>query len=160
MPGKADRMKTLGVLKKALARTRRGKKVVLTNGVFDLLHVGHVAYLEKAKSFGDVLVVAVNGDASVRVLKGPTRPVNPAKARAQVLAGLRAVDHATIFHGKRVTSVIRAREPDIYVKGGDYSVATLNEEEREALRKIGARIKIIPFVRGFSTTKTIKKMKK
>lgn len=149
---------TLNALTKTLTRARRGKKVVLTNGVFDLLHVGHVAYLEKAKSFGDLLVVAVNNDASVRALKGPARPVNPAKGRAKVLAGLRAVDFVTVFHGKRATAVIRALEPDIYVKGGDYSVATLNKEERVVLQEVGSKIKIIPFVRGYSTTRTIQKM--
>jgi D-glycero-beta-D-manno-heptose 1-phosphate adenylyltransferase len=151
---------TLGQLKKALARERGKKSVVLTNGVFDLLHPGHVAYLEKARSFGDRLVVAVNADASVRALKGPSRPVNPAQARAHVLAGLRAVDDVVIFPGKRATAVILAIAPDVYVKGGDYTPGTLNGEERKALEKVGAKIKIVPFVKGFSTTKTIKRMKK
>jgi D-beta-D-heptose 7-phosphate kinase/D-beta-D-heptose 1-phosphate adenosyltransferase len=149
----------LGRLRGVLARKRRRKTVVLTNGVFDLLHLGHVAYLEKARSFGDLLVVAVNADASVRALKGPKRPVNPALARAGVLAALRSVDYVTIFSGKRATAVIMALAPDVYVKGGDYTLATLNAEERGALKKVGAKIKIIPFVRGFSTTRTIKKMK-
>jgi rfaE bifunctional protein nucleotidyltransferase chain/domain len=150
----------LAGLKQALKRLRRGRKVVLTNGVFDLLHPGHVAYLEKARSFGGLLVVAVNGDASVRALKGPSRPVNPAAARARVLAGLRAVDFVTIFPGVRATAVIRTLAPDVYVKGGDYSPKTLNGEERKALEKVGAKIKIVPFVKGFSTTRTIKKMKR
>jgi len=149
---------TLAALKKALARVRRRGKVVLTNGVFDLLHPGHIAYLEKARSFGDALVVAVNGDASVRALKGPSRPINAAVARARVLAGLRAVDFVTIFPGVRASSVIRAVAPDVYVKGGDYTLATLNGDERKALEQVGAKIKIIPFVKGFSTTKTIRKM--
>ena len=149
---------TLQRLKRILARIRRRKKVVLTNGVFDLLHVGHVAYLERAKRFGDILVVAVNGDASVRALKGPSRPVNKARARARVLAGLKAVDFATIFAEKRATRIIRALAPDVYVKGGDYSPATLNGEEREALREVGAKIRIIPFIKGYSTTGTIRKL--
>ena len=149
---------TLQRLKRILARIRRRKKVVLTNGVFDLLHVGHVAYLERAKRFGDILVVAVNGDASVRALKGPSRPVNKARARARVLVGLKAVDFATIFAEKRATRIIRALAPDVYVKGGDYSPATLNGEEREALREVGAKIRIIPFIKGYSTTGTIRKL--
>lgn len=160
MPQKGNRVMALDTLKKALGRVRRGKLVVLTNGVFDLLHVGHVAYLEKARSLGSLLVVAVNGDASVRALKGPSRPLNPAKARARVLTSLRAVDYATIFSGTRATQVIRALAPDVYVKGGDYTPATLNPDERKALEDVGAKIVIVPFVKGFSTTKTIKKMKR
>ena len=155
-----ERVLGLGSLKRILTRERRGKRVVLTNGVFDLLHVGHVAYLERAKSFGDLLVVAVNNDASVRALKGPTRPVNPAQSRAEVLAGLRAVDYVTLFSGIRATAVIRALAPDVYVKGGDYTPATLNRDERSALKDVGAQVIIVPFVRGFSTTKTIQKMNK
>ncbi|HXV74157.1 MAG TPA: adenylyltransferase/cytidyltransferase family protein, partial [Sphingomonadales bacterium] len=121
---------------------RKRKLVVLTNGVFDLLHVGHVAYLKKAKSLGDLLVVAVNGDASVRALKGPSRPIHAAPARAQVLSGLRSVDFVTIFSDVRATKVIRALKPDVYVKGGDYTAKTLNGEERAALKSVGARIRI------------------
>jgi rfaE bifunctional protein nucleotidyltransferase chain/domain len=158
MAHESKRTLPLNKLKNALKRLRRGKKVVLTNGVFDLLHVGHVAYLEKAGSFGDILVVAVNSDASVRALKGPARPVNAARARARVLTGLRAVDYATIFTGKRATKVIRAIAPDIYVKGGDYTPDTLNAEERKALEEAGAEIRIVPFIKGFSTTKIIRRL--
>lgn len=154
-----NRVLGLGSLKRLLTHMRRGRRVVLTNGVFDLLHVGHVSYLQKARSYGDLLVVAVNADASVRALKGPTRPINPARARAEVLAALRCVDFVTIFPGKRATAVIRALAPDVYVKGGDYTPDTLDAGERAALKKIGAKIKIIPFVKGFSTTRTIRKMK-
>ena len=156
----SKRVLELAGLKRILTRARRGKKVVLTNGVFDLLHMGHVTYLEDAKSLGDILVVAVNNDASVRALKGPTRPINSAAARAKVLTGLRAVDFATIFSGERATKVIRELAPDIYVKGGDYTAATLNPEEKKALEDVGAKIVILQFVKGFSTTKTIKHLKK
>jgi D-beta-D-heptose 7-phosphate kinase/D-beta-D-heptose 1-phosphate adenosyltransferase len=153
------RVMTLDKLRKILPRARRGKRVVLTNGVFDLLHVGHVTYLERAKSLGDLLVVAVNGDASVRALKGPSRPVHSAPSRARVLAGLRPVDFVTVFPEVRAAKVIRAVKPDVYVKGGDYTPATLNAEERAALKSVGAKVRILPFVRGYSTTKTLRKMR-
>ena len=114
----------------------RGKKLVLTNGCFDLLHTGHVRYLEEARGCGDALIVAVNSDASVRELKGTDRPLNGELDRAEVLAALRCVDHVTIFTGKRVTDVIRLLRPAIYAKGGDY---TLRGLVRHALRDVPCR---------------------
>jgi len=135
-----------------------GRKIVFTNGCFDLLHVGHVRYLQAARALGEALLVAVNGDASVRALKGPSRPVNTETERAEVLAALECVDFVTIFHSERVTSLVRAIRPPIYVKGGDYSIESLNPEELSALREIGAAIHILPLVPGKSTTATIGKM--
>ena len=129
-----------------------GKRLVLTNGCFDLLHTGHVRYLEQARECGDALLVAVNSDASVRELKGPARPLNSELDRAEVLAALRCVDHVTIFTGKRVTEVIRSLRPAVYAKGGDYTLATLNPEERGALEEVGTEIKLLQLVPGRSTT--------
>ncbi len=130
----------------------RGQRLVFTNGCFDLLHVGHVRYLQAARALGDALVVAVNGDASVRALKGPTRPVNGEEDRAEVLAALACVDAVTIFHEERVTDLVRAIRPQVYAKGGDYTVASLDAGERAALEEIGAEIRILPLVPGKSTT--------
>src|ERR1043165_7376311 len=106
-----------------------GKRLVFTNGCFDLLHVGHVRYLQAARKLGDALVVALNSDASVRALKGENRPINSEQDRAEVLAALDCVDFITIFPDERVTTLVREVRPQIYVKGGDYTVETLNHEE-------------------------------
>ncbi|HEY5793323.1 MAG TPA: adenylyltransferase/cytidyltransferase family protein [Chthoniobacterales bacterium] len=135
-----------------------GRRVVLTNGCFDLLHVGHLRYLEAARALGDRLVVAVNSDESVRALKGPARPINPEGDRAEILSALKCVDYVTIFRTERVTGVIHLLEPDVYAKGGDYTIETLNAEERAALEKCGAAIEILPLVPGKSTTALIEKI--
>lgn len=137
----------------------QGKKLVLTNGCFDLLHTGHVRYLEQARDCGDALIVAVNSDTSVRELKGPDRPLNGELDRAEVLAALRCVDHVTIFSGKRVTDVIRLLRPAIYAKGGDYTLETLDSGERAALEETGAEISLLQLVPGRSTTGILEKMK-
>ena len=136
-----------------------GRKLVLTNGCFDLLHAGHVRYLQTARALGDALVVAINGDQSVRLLKGDGRPLNSEKDRAEVVAALESVDHVVVFPEARVTRVIEEVRPAIYVKGGDYTPATLNPEERAALEKAGAEIKIVPFEPGHSTSGLIERMK-
>ena len=130
----------------------QGKRLVFTNGCFDLLHVGHVRYLQAARALGDALVVAVNGDASVRALKGPSRPVNPEADRAEVLSALACVDYVVIFPEVRVTNLIRLTRPQIYAKGGDYTPETLDPEERAALDAAGSQIRILPLVPGRSTT--------
>lgn len=136
-----------------------GRKLVLTNGCFDLLHTGHIRYLEEARGCGDALLVAVNSDASVRELKGPTRPVNGELDRAEVLAALRCVDHVTVFGGTRVTDVIRALRPSVYAKGGDYTPATLDPGEKAALEDVGAEIRILQLVPGRSTTTILERVK-
>ncbi len=137
----------------------RGKKLVLTNGCFDLLHTGHVRYLEEARGCGDALIVAVNSDASVRELKGTDRPLNGELDRAEVLAALRCVDHVTIFSGKRMTDVIHLLRPAIYAKGGDYTLETLDSGERAALEKAGVEISLLQLVPGRSTTGILERMK-
>lgn len=142
------------------AYAAKGKKLVLTNGCFDLLHTGHIRYLEQARACGDALIVAVNSDASVRELKGPERPLNGELDRAEVLAALRCVDHVTIFTGKRVTEVIRALRPAVYAKGGDYTPETLDAGERVALEEAGVDIRILELVPGRSTTGILERARK
>ena len=136
-----------------------GKKLVATNGCFDLLHLGHVRYLQAARALGDALVVGVNGDDSARELKGPGRPLNNEKERAEVLAALECVDFVTIFPELRATRFIETAAPAIYAKGGDYTAETLNTEERATLQKIGAEIRIIPFEKGYSTSRLIERLR-
>ncbi len=137
----------------------QSRRLVLTNGCFDLLHVGHVRYLQEAAGLGDFLAVAVNGDESVQALKGPGRPLNGADDRAEVLAALECVDFVTIFQAMRATGVIEALCPAIYVKGGDYTLESLDREEVDALKKAGAEIKTLPLVPGKSTTRLIERMR-
>ena len=137
-----------------------GKKLVLTNGCFDLLHTGHVRYLNQARELGDALLVAVNSDQSVRELKGPERPLNGSEDRSEVLAALRCVDHVTVFEGKRVSDVIRKLRPAIYAKGGDYTLETLDPGERAALEEVGAEIQLLSLVPGRSTTSLLERAKK
>ena len=137
-----------------------GKKLVATNGCFDLLHVGHVRYLQTARALGDGLAVGLNGDRSVGELKGIGRPINNERDRAEVLAALECVDLITIFPEMLATQFISASMPAVYVKGGDYSCETLNAEERAVLQKIGAEIRIIPFEEGYSTSLLLEKLRK
>lgn len=130
----------------------------MTNGCFDLLHVGHTRYLQAARNLGNALLVALNSDESVRKLKGEDRPLVPEAERAEVLAALRFVDHVAIFPEKRVTNLIRTLSPDVYAKGGDYTVETLDAEEREALEAVGAQIMILPLIPGRSTSSLLEKM--
>jgi rfaE bifunctional protein nucleotidyltransferase chain/domain len=136
----------------------RGQKVVVTNGCFDLLHLGHVAYLEAARNLGDHLLVGVNGDAAVRELKGPGRPVNTDGDRASVLAALESVTGVCVFTEKTASRFLAAARPDIYTKGGDYTLETINQEERGIVERQGGRIVIIPFVPQRSTTALLAKI--
>ena len=135
-----------------------GRKLVVTNGWFDILHFGHVTYLENARNFGDALLIGVNSDAAVRGLKGAGRPVNSETDRAAVLAALQSVDGVCIFTDTAATKFLAAAQPDIYVKGGDYTLETLNQDERRAVESAGGKIKIIPFVPGKSTTALLEKI--
>ena len=143
---------------RAKALRDAGKKLVVTNGCFDLLHVGHVRYLQAARALGDALAVGVNGDQSVRELKGGNRPINNERDRAEVLAALECVDFVTIFPEVRATRLLEVVSPAIYTKGGDYTTTTLNAEERAALEKTGAEIRIIPFEKGYSTSGLLEKL--
>jgi len=135
-----------------LVRTHRlaGRRIVFTNGCFDILHRGHVTYLSRAKALGDVLVVAVNGDASVRRLKGATRPVNPLEDRLEVLAALSCVDHVVAFDADSPTELLRAARPDVYVKGGDYTRATL--PEAPLVESLGGAVSFLDYLEDRSTT--------
>ncbi len=137
-----------------------GRQLVVTNGCFDLLHPGHVSYLETARNHGDALLVGLNGDDSTRQLKGEGRPVNPEGDRALVLAALESVNGVCIFAEKTATRFLAAAQPDVYVKGGDYTLDGLNREERRAVESAGGKIVIIPFVPGKSTTALLAKISK
>ena len=135
-----------------------GKRLVVTNGCFDLLHPGHVTYLESARNQGDVLLLGLNGDDSVRQLKGDGRPVNSEADRAIVVAALQSVDGVCIFAEKTATRFLAAAQPDIYVKGGDYNLETVNQDERRVVENAGGRVVILPFVPGKSTTAILAKI--
>ena len=134
-----------------------GKQLVFTNGVFDLLHVGHVRYLAQARALGDALVVAINSDRTVRELKGPARPVFDQAERAEILAALRVVDYVTIFDDISPRSLIAELLPDVLVKGGDYDLDQIHG--REEVEAAGGRVVSLPFVEGASTTALITRMK-
>lgn len=137
----------------------QGRRVVLTNGVFDLLHTGHLHSLRAARTLGDALIVALNADTSVRALKGPTRPVQSEIERAYALGSLACVDAVVVFREKRLTAEIRALRPDVYAKAGDYTLDKLDPEERAELERVGAQISFVPFLPGFSTTGLIAKIR-
>ncbi len=135
-----------------------GKKLVFTNGVFDILHVGHVRYLEQARALGDALVVAINSDATVRKLKGAGRPLMNQDERAEILAAMRAVSYVTIFDDVSPRALIAELLPDVLVKGGDYALDEIHG--REEVEAAGGRVISLPFVEGVSTSAIIEKMKK
>jgi rfaE bifunctional protein nucleotidyltransferase chain/domain len=137
----------------AIAR-RGGARVVFANGCFDLLHVGHVRYLEAAKGCGDLLVVGINSDEQVRRLKGEGRPFIPERERAEVIASLRAVDYVTVFHEPTVTELLLALRPDIHAKGTDYTEETV--PERDVVRSFGGRVQIVGDPKDHSSTEMLK----
>lgn len=150
---------TLPALRRRLAQhRRRGERIVFTNGVFDLIHPGHVRYLRAARRLGDVLVVAINSDASVRRLgKGPGRPLNRARDRAEVLAALRMVDYVTIFSADTPYATIKALRPDVLVKGGDWSLERIVGADLVLAR--GGTVKSLKFAAGYSTTRLVERMR-
>ena len=134
-----------------------GQRIVFTNGCFDILHAGHVRYLGAARALGDCLVVGLNSDASVRRLKGEARPVNGEADRAEVLGAIRAVDYVTVFDEPTAAALIEILRPDVYAKGGDYTIDTL--PEAEIVRAYGGQVALIDLVPGRSTTKVIEKLR-
>jgi D-glycero-beta-D-manno-heptose 1-phosphate adenylyltransferase len=136
----------------------RGQRLVVTNGCFDILHLGHVTYLETARNLGDILLVGLSGDSSVQQLKGPNRPVNKEQDRALVLAALESVGGVCIFAEKTASRFLALAKPNIYVKGGDYTLETLNQEERGIVEQAGGKIVLLPFVPGKSTTSLLEKI--
>lgn len=135
-----------------------GRKLVVTNGCFDLLHLGHVTYLEAARALGDCLLVGVNGDASVRALKGPGRPIHPEQDRAGVLAGLAAVDAVCVFPETDALHFLAVVQPDVYAKGGDYTIDTIHQDERRLVERAGGQVAVLGGVPGRSTTATLRRM--
>jgi len=143
--------------KHAEALREQGKRVVFTNGVFDILHVGHVRYLEAARALGDVLLVGINSDASVRRLKGPTRPINTEEERAEVIAALRCVEAVCLFSEDTPLALIEVVRPHIHAKGGDYKTPDALPET-PLVRSLGGEVVILPLVEGRSTSRLIQRM--
>jgi D-beta-D-heptose 7-phosphate kinase/D-beta-D-heptose 1-phosphate adenosyltransferase len=145
-------------VQKKLAEVRKDKKIVFTNGCFDLLHVGHVRYLKEAKECGDLLFVGVNSDASVKRLKGPTRPVQSESDRAEILSQLKSVDFVCIFDEDTPLELIKQVRPEVLVKGGDWKVSQIVGSD--FVLEQGGQVKSLSFVDGKSTTQLIEKSKK
>ena len=135
----------------------KGKKIVLANGCFDLIHVGHIRYLREAKSYGDVLIVAINSDESVRKLKGPARPLLPEKERAEIVDSLEMVDYVFIFNEPDVREILRELRPDYHAKGGDYTPETV--PEKDVAEAVGAKVIITGGEKVRSTSEIIKRIK-
>jgi D-beta-D-heptose 7-phosphate kinase / D-beta-D-heptose 1-phosphate adenosyltransferase len=152
-PGAVDEATLLALV---AAHRRAGRRVVFTNGCFDILHRGHVSYLRQARALGDVLVVAVNSDASVTRLKGPGRPVNNAEDRCAVLAALSAVDHVVVFEEDTPERLVGAVKPEVYVKGGDYTPESL--PEAPVVRRYGGEVRILPYLPGRSSTQILQRI--
>jgi len=149
-----NKLKTLDQLKLIVNEARSlGKKIVTTNGCFDIIHVGHIRYLQKAKQLGDILIVAINSDDSVRAIKGSKRPLFPENERAEILAALECVDYVMIFSEHDPIRFLTELRPDIHAKGGDYSIEKI--VERRALESIGAELRLLPGAEGKSTTNLI-----
>jgi D-beta-D-heptose 7-phosphate kinase/D-beta-D-heptose 1-phosphate adenosyltransferase len=138
------------------AERKAGRKIVFTNGCFDILHAGHVSYLNRAKALGDILIIGVNSDNSIRRLKGATRPINPLEDRIQVLSGLGCVDHLVAFDEDTPSNLLRIVRPDIYVKGGDYTKKTL--PEAPLVEQLGGVVELLPFIENRSTSKIIERI--
>jgi D-beta-D-heptose 7-phosphate kinase/D-beta-D-heptose 1-phosphate adenosyltransferase len=158
----ASRDKVISDLRHLLDRVssleQQGRRIVFTNGCFDILHRGHIAYLNRAKALGDVLIVGLNSDASVSRLKGPERPINSLDDRAQVLAALSAVDHIVPFDDDTPIDLIRIVKPDVFVKGGDYTVESLPEAPTVA--GMGGEVRILPYIDDQSTSRIIERVRR
>ncbi|HET6465560.1 MAG TPA: D-glycero-beta-D-manno-heptose 1-phosphate adenylyltransferase [Nitrospiria bacterium] len=153
-----SKVKTVRQLKPILARLRRrGERIVFTNGCFDLLHIGHLRYLQRARRQGDRLVVAINSDRSVRKIKGPPRPLLPQAERAEVLAALSCVDYVTVFDEPDPLAVITALQPDFLIKGSDWGQNKIIG--REVVERRGGHVRRVPLVKGISTTRLIEKIR-
>jgi D-glycero-beta-D-manno-heptose 1-phosphate adenylyltransferase len=147
-----DTLRTLGRVLKD-----QGKRVVTTNGCFDLLHMGHIQYLTEAKALGDLLLVGINSDASVKRLKGPSRPINPEQVRARQIASLECVDYVVIFEEATPEELIRRVRPDVHAKGGDYRAEDL--PEKKVVEEGGGEVRVLSLVPGYSTTSLIEQLK-
>jgi D-beta-D-heptose 7-phosphate kinase/D-beta-D-heptose 1-phosphate adenosyltransferase len=161
-PARGKVLSLSGVLRKADALRRGGKRIVATNGCFDILHVGHIRSLKGARALGDALIVGINSDASVRKNKGPSRPIVPERERAEMLAALESVDYVFIFGSRTPFAWIRKLGPDVHVKGGGRDVLSHPDfpAQKKTLDAIGARFVLIPHSKGKSTSAIINKIKK
>jgi len=152
-----EKRKTASELKKIAEKLRkRGKKIVTTNGIFDILHIGHIRYLREAKNLGDILIVAVNSDSSTKNIKGPRRPLNNENDRAEALAALECIDYVALFNEDNPKNILEAIKPDVHVKGGDYKIEDI--VEKETVEKNNGRIVLIKKVDGYSTSELIRKI--
>ena len=161
-----DRILSLEILLSLRASWRNtGRRLVLTNGVFDLLHIGHATYLQEARSLGDLLVVGLNSDASTRALKGPNRPIVLQLERAVLLASLRCVDYVTIFESLTAETLVSTLQPEVYVKGGDYQVGPealragrKRLPEADVVEAYGGQVVLLPYQQGYSTTELVERI--
>ncbi len=154
-----SKLRTLDELEKIITKLRgTGKRIVWTNGCFDILHIGHIKYLENAAAQGDVLIVGLNTDASVRELKGPKRPFHPEDERGIILSALACVDYVTLFGDRDTTAILERLQPQIYAKGGDYTLESINQDERRVIEGYGGHIALLAGVEGKSTTSIIEKL--
>ena len=153
-----SKIKTLNEIIKIVEKLKKNnKKIITTNGVFDILHIGHIRYLQKAKGLGDILIVAVNSDASVKKIKGPKRPINSENDRAEALAALGCVDYAIIFGEVNPINILSIIKPDIHVKGGDYKINEIIE--KEVVEKNNGKVILMKLEEGYSTTALIGRIK-
>jgi len=154
----SDKIKTQKELKRVIAYLRKqGKKIVFTNGCFDILHYGHIKYLQDAKGLADVLVLGLNSDSSVKKIKGSARPINKQLDRARVLSALSCVDYLTIFSEDTPLKLIRLIQPDVLVKGGDWQAEKI--VGADFVKSRGGKVMAIPYIKGYSTTQQIKKIR-
>ena len=152
-----QKIKTTNEIKELAEELKKQNKIIVTtNGVFDILHLGHIKYLQEAKKLGDVLIVAINSDSSVKQIKGPERPINNEQSRAEVLAALTFVDYAIIFNETDPVNILSEIKPDIHVKGGDYKIDEIIE--KDIVEKNNGKIVLIPEIKGYSTTDLINKI--
>ena len=152
-----SKIKTINELKNIVEELKKqNKKIVTTNGVFDILHIGHIRYLKEAKKFGDILIVGINSDLSVKNIKEPQRPINNQDDRAEAMAALEVVDFVVIFDEPDPVYLLRVIKPDIHVKGGDYKIDQIIE--KNVVEENNGKIKLVPEVEGYSTTNFIKKI--
>ena len=156
---KIEKIKSIDELGDIAAELKKqNKRIITTNGVFDILHIGHIRYLQEAKKLGDMLIVAVNSDTSVKKIKGPKRPLNNENDRAEALAALQCVDFVAIFNEENSIKFLEKIKPDVHVKGGDYKIDKIIE--KEVVERNYGKIILIPEVKGYSTTRFIKRIVK
>ena len=154
-----DKIKSIEELKKIIENLKKQNKIIVTtNGVFDILHLGHIKYLQEAKKLGDILIVALNSDSSVKQIKGPERPINNQEARAETLSAIEFIDHIVIFDETDPIKILSEIKPDIHIKGGDYKIEQIIE--KDIVEKNNGKVVLIPEVKGYSTTDLINKIKK